>query len=199
MIGRTMLARLGATTIAAVLSLAAPTTVAAGTTADDVVIAMRATARFMDLQAAQAAGYALPTGVPLERCIMSLDGTGAMGFHYIHGDLVGDAVLDPGKPEVLVFAPTADGGRDLVALEYVVFAEAWDAVNDEPPVLFERELMLTGEPNRYELPPFYSLHAWLWRENPAGLFAGFDPDVTCTPGEDAAARRASAAGLPAGV
>lgn len=199
MIGRTMLARLGATTIGAVVFLTGPTVVADGTTAQDVAVAMRATARFMDLQAAQAAGYALPTGVPLERCITSLDGTGAMGFHYIHGDLVGDAVLDPGEPEVLVFAPTADGGRELVALEYVVFAEAWDAANDEPPVLFGRELMFTDEPNRYELPPFYSLHAWLWRENPAGLFAGFDPDVTCTPGEDPAEPRASVAGLPSGV
>ena len=24
--------------------------------------------------------------------------------------------------------------------------------------------------NRYDLPPFYALHAWIWKPNPSGLF-----------------------------
>ena len=203
MIGRAMLVRLAATTLSSMLLLTGPGTIAAEThaedVAEDVAIAMRATVGFIDLHAAEEAGYALPTGVPLEKCIASLDGTGAMGFHHINSDLVGDASLDPGRPEVLVYAPTADGGRELVALEYVVFADAWDALNDQPPMLFEHELMFTEEPNRYELPPFYSLHAWVWRENPAGLFASFDPEVTCTPGEDVAEPGETTPVLPSGA
>jgi len=29
------------------------------------------------------------------------------------------------------------------------------------------------------LPAFYSLHAWIWKHNPAGDFAMWNPDVTC--------------------
>jgi hypothetical protein len=39
--------------------------------------------------------------------------------------------------------------------------------------------MLIEEPNRYELPAFYALHAWIWRENVDGMFASFNPDVSC--------------------
>jgi hypothetical protein len=39
--------------------------------------------------------------------------------------------------------------------------------------------MLVEEPNRYELPAFYALHAWIWQENPSGVFESFNPDVTC--------------------
>jgi hypothetical protein len=34
-------------------------------------------------------------------------------------------------------------------------------------------------PNRYEIPAFYALHAWVWQDNPAGTFAPFNPDVSC--------------------
>lgn len=45
----------------------------------------------------------------MHECIVSLDDTGAMGLHYINGDLVGDIELDPATPEVLVYEPAADG------------------------------------------------------------------------------------------
>ena len=35
------------------------------------------------------------------------------------------------------------------------------------------------EHDRYGLPPFYSLHAWVWDHNPAGRFAPYNPSVKC--------------------
>jgi hypothetical protein len=39
--------------------------------------------------------------------------------------------------------------------------------------------MLTPDGNRFGLPAFYSLHAWVWKHNPAGTFAMWNPNVTC--------------------
>jgi hypothetical protein len=46
-------------------------------------------------------------------------------------------------------------------------------------LLFGQRFNLTDAPNRYGLPPFYSLHAWIWQENPAGTFAMWNPSVHC--------------------
>ncbi len=142
-----------------------------------------ATARFHDVNAAIAAGYALaPAPAPLHECISSFDGTGAMGYHFINGSLL-DATVDPLKPEALVYAPDRHGKLHLVALEYVTFQGPWmDAHGSAMPTLFGQMFMSTGEPNRYQIPAFFSLHLWLWQDNPAGLFAPFNPSVSCDPG-----------------
>jgi hypothetical protein len=142
--------------------------------------ARAATTRFHDLGRATAAGYALPpAGAPLHECIATPDGTAAMGFHYINGDLL-DTTVDPRRPEALVYAPDKHGKLKLAALEYVVFQQAWIAEHgSEMPSLFGQMFMATGEPNRYNIPAFFSLHVWLWQDNPAGLFAPFNPDVSC--------------------
>ncbi|HUG48884.1 MAG TPA: hypothetical protein VMP67_10795 [Candidatus Limnocylindria bacterium] len=139
-----------------------------------------ATRDFRDVAAAEAAGYAILEGTPLEECIDE-PGEGAMGVHLINGDLVGDTVLDPTTPEALVYIPRADGSLRLVAVEYVVFAEAWDAANATPPQILGHEMHLISEPNRYELPAFYELHAWVWQDNPSGMFNDWNPDVSCDP------------------
>jgi hypothetical protein len=165
-------------TLALAALLTAPAATLAGTE-DDLDAARAATEAFTDPAAAEDAGYGLPPEGPLHECIASFDDTGAMGLHYINGDLVADAVVDAATPEALVYEPAADGSLELVAVEYVVFAEGWDAENDMAPMLFGEMFMLVEEPNRYELPAFYALHAWIWKENPSGTFASFNPDVTC--------------------
>ena len=47
------------------------------------------------------------------------------------------------------------------------------------PSLFGEMFMATGEPNRYDIPAFFSLHLWLYQDNPAGLFTPFNPTVSC--------------------
>jgi hypothetical protein len=96
---------------------------------------------------------------------------GAVGVHYVKGDLVKNPMIDPEHPEALVYAPDAHGGLHLAALEYVVIKSDWDAhnlpvgsgapswVKPAPPNLFGQDFNFTDTPNRYGLPPFYSLHA----------------------------------------
>jgi hypothetical protein len=61
----------------------------------------------------------------------------------------------------------------------VVFQADWDRNHKSRPRLFGRRFDLTTSPNRYGLPAFYSLHAWVWRDNPAGTFAMWNPRVHC--------------------
>ena len=85
------------------------------------------------------------------------------------------------SPEALVYEPRRNGHLRLVALEYVVLQDAWDAAHASPPELFGREFELIPAGNRYGLPPFYELHAWLWKFNPRGLFDDWNPRVSCQP------------------
>ena len=39
--------------------------------------------------------------------------------------------------------------------------------------------MTTQSPNRYGLPTFYSLHVWIYRHNPVGMFQMWNPNVHC--------------------
>jgi len=139
-----------------------------------------ATARFHSLVQAKNAGYGQPPApAPLHECISSFNGTGSMGFHFINGGLL-DATVDPTKPEALVYQPDAKGKLHLVALEFVTFKADWDAAHPGVmPELFGQEFMQTGSPNRFAIPAFYSLHVWLWKSNPSGLFAPFNPNVSC--------------------
>ncbi len=104
---------------------------------------------------------------------------GAMGIHFVNGGYVGTTEVDPAKPEALVYEPEQNGKLRLVALEYVTFQAAWDATHSSRPSLFGQEFNFTPSPNRYGLPAFYSLHAWIWKHNPAGDFAMWNPDVSC--------------------
>jgi len=114
-----------------------------------------------------------------------------MGVHYVKGDLVKDPAIDARHPEALVYARDGHGKLHLAALEYVVIKADWDAKQPPPssyvgsrftpvpPTLFGHEFNFTDAPNRYGLPPFYSLHAWIWKHNPMGTFEMWNPSVHC--------------------
>jgi hypothetical protein len=132
----------------------------------------RATSRFQDVAAAQAAGYA-----PFLGCV-SGPGEGARGIQYVNGDLVGDGMLDSQQPEALLYE-ASNGRLRLLGVEYIVIAEAWNAKNTTAPTLGGQVFHYTGSPNRYGLPPFYALHVWAWKANANGMFADFNPKVSC--------------------
>ena len=140
--------------------------------------ARQGTAAYHDLDAAQADGYGLFTDAQGIACI-DRPGVGAMGVHHVRGALVGDAVLDPRTPEALVYEPRADGPPKLVAVEWVVFHDAWHETHTDPPALFGRDFELVPAGNRYGIPAFYEIHVWAWRNNPTGSFADFNPQVSC--------------------
>ena len=134
----------------------------------------QATDAFHNLDIAMAAGY--------ESFYQCTDetGVGGMGQHYVKGALVEDPALDRLRPEVLVFEPRKDGGYKLVAVEYVVLKDAWHAANGPSvPRLFGKRLKLVPAGNRYGLPDFYELHAWVWKSNPRGVFDDWNPKVSC--------------------
>lgn len=173
---RTTFGRLLAASTAGAILVVVTLATAVAATPSDLNAARFASARFNSIGQAERAGYGLPPGGPLHECIASFNDTGAMGFHLINGALL-DGEIDPAQPEALVYAPDENGKLKLVALEYVVFADAW--TGEDPPSLFGEEFMFTDAPNRYEIPAFYALHAWIWEGNPSGTFAPFNPEVSC--------------------
>jgi hypothetical protein len=140
-----------------------------------------ATAKYHSVPVAEKAGYARFVDVDGIACIDMPD-MGAMGVHYVNGSLVGDGKVSALKPEAVVYEPGRHGHLRLVAVEYVVIKDAWDAKHRHRPALFGHRFNFTDSPNRYGLPPFYSLHVWVWKHNPAGTFAMWNPRVHC-PGE----------------
>jgi hypothetical protein len=132
----------------------------------------QATAQYKDVEKAEDADYAL-----LHGCVSGPQ-AGAMGIHYANGDLVGDGELDAAHPEALLYEPK-DGKLQLVGVEYVVLADAWNAAHPAPPVLMGQLFNYVSTPNRYGLPAFYELHVWAWKSNPDGMFADWNPRVSC--------------------
>lgn len=143
---------------------AAPAT-ASSAGANDLASLRRATAAFHNLAQAQAAGYS----ARITEC-MSDPVEGGMGVHYLNPALL-DGAVSVTKPEVLVYEPKADGSLRLVAVEYAVPFTAWTAA--EPPELFGQHF--------HRNPAFgiWALHVWAWRDNPSGLFADWNPRVSC--------------------
>ncbi len=102
-----------------------------------------------------------------------------MGDHFVKFSELIDGEIDATEPEALVYERRNDGSFKLVALEYIVFKAAWDANHGSKPALFGQEFDTTLSPNRYGLDPFYSLHAWIWKDNPSGLLRPWNPRVSC--------------------
>ncbi len=163
-----------AATLAATLAAASP----ALADQDGLNIARAATAGYHNLNTAITDGYGLFTDAAGIACIDN-PGVGAMGIHYVNGSLVGAGVVDAATPQALVYEPQANGRLRLVAVEYVVFQSVWDATHSSPPSLFGHQFELVPAPNRYGLPTFYELHAWIWKHNPLGMFKDWNPNASC--------------------
>jgi hypothetical protein len=133
----------------------------------------RATERYRDIRVAIAEKW-----VPATPCV-SGPNEGAMGVHWVKGERLNDLVLDPEQPEALIYEPLGNNRWRLVGVEFIQFAEAWDAQKIGPPALDGHLMNLVGAPNRYGLAAFYELHVWGWEPNPNGNFADWNTVVTC--------------------
>ena len=125
----------------------------------------RATARYRDFAAAQADGYT----VEVTKC-MEDAARGGMGYHYAKGELI-DARVIEARPEVLLYEPTGKGRFRLVGVEFIIPFDAWTGA--QPPVLYGQTFA------RNETFKVWALHVWVWRKNPAGVFADWNPNVSC--------------------
>jgi hypothetical protein len=167
----------------------------AAASGDTVANARNATAIYNEPSAALAAGYELLTDAAGLACI-DMPNAGAMGVHFVKGALVQSGTLDATRPQALVYEVRPNGELRLVAVEYVVFQAAWDAAHSGPPTLFGQKFLLNPEGNRFGLPAFYSLHAWLWKDNPAGMFESWNPAVRCATDSRAGTEPAAAPEAP---
>ena len=135
----------------------------------------QATAKYHDLQTAIAAGYTveLPQTEAFGGGTCIANGAeGAMGIHMLSPGRI-DGNLDATDPEVLLYERRNDGTLKLTGVEYVV-------AGDTQPELFGQQLADTNL-GRYGDPVtnVWTLHAWVWKPNPGGMFDAWNTRVTC--------------------
>ncbi|MGW6564530.1 hypothetical protein [Streptomyces sp. NPDC054975] len=123
-----------------------------------------ATVKYKSEQAAIADGY-----LRTDECVEDPE-LGGMGYHYVKPEHIGST--DPTKPAAVLYADDDKGKRKLVALEWVV-----PNTGQPRPELFDRGF--DGPFDFEPVGPHYSLHAWIFKKNPAGVFAPYNPKVTC--------------------
>jgi hypothetical protein len=126
----------------------------------------KATSPLHNLDRAMEAGF----NVDLTGCLENPP-IGGMGHHYGFPARIDGAPPVAAEPEILVFSPKANGKLQLGAVEYVVPFGAWTA--DAPPSLHGQSF------HRNEGAGLWVLHVWLWNHNPDGLFADWNPTVSC--------------------
>lgn len=129
----------------------------------DLARAKAATAQYHTIDVALEEGF-----VPTSPCV-EIPGVGAMGIHYAHFGRAGNPNLDPAEPEVLLYLPEKNGKLRLVGLEYVRFGPPIPPV----PTLFGQEFEYNPQLGAY------TLHVWVWRNNPNGMFAPFNSKLSC--------------------
>jgi hypothetical protein len=125
---------------------------------------------------------------------------GGMGHHYVNPRLLGLTAPVNGRingtgtytgvnpPPILLYAPDGQGGLKLIGIELLVFAAAWSAEHKQPPKYRGREYNYmadnpaTTQDEAHGFMPHYDLHIWLFEHNPSGLYAQWNPAVTCGTG-----------------
>jgi len=124
----------------------------------------RVTAKFHSTAQAIEAGY-----MPDDHCV-SVPGLGGMGYHWVNPSLV-DPDFDLLKPEAVLSATGPGGNLRVIALEYIVIN-----VGQPAPMFGDQPFDVGGTPVPV---PHWSLHVWLYENNPSGLFAPFNPNISC--------------------
>jgi hypothetical protein len=125
-----------------------------------------ATAHYHDVDKAEADGY-----------VQASPFVPGMGYHYANFSLV-DGNIDPLQPEVLVYQdnPQHEDKRKLGAVEYVIPSSIIDEESQSE--LDGKFPGIDGDKWHYEKEVHgWTLHAWIWVDNPKGVFHPTNPDV----------------------
>ncbi|HEV2078384.1 MAG TPA: hypothetical protein VGR19_00585 [Allosphingosinicella sp.] len=189
---------IGSVALAAVIAIGVP--IASAQNTEPTLEEVRATMRFRDVKQAIAEGYIAPPGDMCETAAMMgrPASLGGMGIHYFRPDLLGITAppnprvdgtgthTDFRNPSILIYEPRADGSLELVAVENLVFKKAWHAAGNTKPPSFhgvEYDAMSddpkTAIDEAHMFEPHYDRHVWVHRKNSNGVFAQFNPSVTC--------------------
>jgi hypothetical protein len=144
-------------------AFAAQLTKTTGSDVNQAIATMRrVTARYHDLNVATADGFIL-----LHPC-ESLPGEGPVGAVYYQPGRLLDGAIDPALPDALIYEPRASGKPRLVGVEFAV-PNTGQATPTLLGATFQRE-------DEFGV---YALHAWVWRNNPDGMFAETNRQVSC--------------------
>jgi hypothetical protein len=161
----------------ALLPILASTVVASavGAGKSELTSLKQATAKYHDLQTAIDAGYTveLPQTEAFGGGTCIANGAeGAMGIHMLSPGRI-DTNLDATDPEVLLYERRNDGTLKLTGVEYVVGGSS-------QPSLYGQQFADTNL-GRYGDPAtnVWTLHAWVWKPNPDGMFDPWNTRVTC--------------------
>ena len=149
----------------ALLAAALAATPSAAQGNDDFDAIRAVTDSFHSVEQATRAGY-LDNPLP---CFD--DPAGGMGEHLIDESRI-DNVLDPLRPEALVYEVSPHGQPKLVAVEYLA-----PRTDDNAPTLLGRSM----QPTTVGGTDLWELHAWVWRDNPLGAFEDWNPTVAPCP------------------
>ncbi len=131
------------------------------------------TERLKSFEAATQAGYR----TQITPC-WAHHSAGAMGYHYGNTNLF-DASAELLKPEVVIYEPEKNGNMRLVGLEYIVPLAAWQTAQHNLDDPTDVPQLLGQKFTRHSFLPIFKLHIWLWRENPSGTYADWNPKVSC--------------------
>lgn len=125
----------------------------------------RATAKYQRVEVAVEDGY-----LEASHCVYNEELGAGMGYHFVNQDLV-DPVFDPLVPEALLFERDKNGKFKLVGVEYIVID-----VGQPHPHFGNHPFDVGGTPVPVD---HYSLHVWVWKHNPLGMFFPYNPNVSC--------------------
>jgi hypothetical protein len=143
----------------------------------DLATLRRVTAPFHDFEMAKRAGWS----AKITSCMTDPGGAGGMGFHYGNTDLF-DGTASVDEPELLLYEPDKNGRLSLVAVEYII-PYAAHGREEAPPELFGQKF------RQNDVFQLWGLHAWVWKHNPSGMFADWNPTVNCDNTTDIMAMR----------
>jgi hypothetical protein len=153
-----------------------------------------ATAKYHDVSVAIEDGFVVVSNLCIE-----IPGEGVAGIHYANAARFVSPELILEEPEILIYIPTGDGNLRLVAVEYTNRALYRDTRSPDapgympgifvwrqftiPPYLEEvaGPFSLLGQPSTpiFFVRWFYFLPVWVWAPNPNGLFAEYNPRLSC--------------------
>jgi len=130
----------------------------------DLITLKNLTKPYQNFDAGKAAGYDAPF---MNACFAS--DSGAMGIHWGNSAIDLTATPSVSKPPFLMYEPQQDGTMKLVGVEYVKAAPE----TDPAPELFDQQFTFNAGLG------VWALHVWAWKDNPSGLYANWNPAVTC--------------------
>jgi hypothetical protein len=106
---------------------------------------------------------------------------GAMGIHMVNPRRVGDGKLKATEPEALLYEKRANGTYRFTGVEYIrpIGAERPSA-GAVAPTLLGRKMTVTDAEAFFGEPTFlHTLHVWVWKPNPGGVFAAWNKQISC--------------------